>query len=60
METELMTKMVDSIELQGKAINALISRIESVEKTIETYGKLIDRLETRLDRHEKSYAHGVE
>jgi len=54
METELMGKIVKNIELQGKAINALISRIEKIEKTVETYGRLIDRIETKLYEHEMS------
>jgi len=60
METELMEKIIKNIELQSKAINALISRIENMEKTVETYGRLIDRLETQLDKHEKNrYKHGA-
>jgi hypothetical protein len=49
---ELKT-MIDNIKL-------LSDRVDNMEKTIETYGRLIDRLETKLDRHERSYAHGVE
>jgi len=41
METELVLKMAENIEL-------LSIRIDKLEKTVETYGKLIDRLETKL------------
>jgi len=41
-----------------KTHKMLSSRIDKIEKTIETYDKLIGRLETRLSRHERSYAHG--
>ena len=41
LETELVSAMADNIK-------SLPSRIDNIEKTIETYGELIGRLETKI------------
>jgi len=60
MNTELLSKVVANIDLLRETVGALISRIEKMEKTVETYGSQIDSLKFQLDKHEKNrYKHGA-